>query len=413
MVSNIESPQGLKGRSSTRTIIAVSVIVASLFFVFQLSSYGLVSSIGDITRLLSTAVGKPAASRQRGEFSPASSKNAKLLQAGDITQGGLPEEVVTSEAFLRESNINTTALGDLSHGTLRPFRPHGIAVHFFLDFGTYRSSPRAFSCAGSISRAVEDAWSPPFECEWVNPNGTVTKSENVAKYRPGREFPALYDSLVVICHFGVDIGTDGKGGELFISYSYPANDPYRLPEKFLALTESPRVYQPGMFEPPFLYDIVYCGSPIFGNISPQRIREWIAYHAYMFGEKSHFIFYDAGGIHDEVQRILQPWVDKGRFSVQNVRQPMMYSGYYFHQHTIVNDCLFRSQYMANWTFFFDIDEYVYVNRSATNLTALLAEKESQDLTVMQFDQKRMSHSLCALPKDAHGDNSTRDAPNAE
>ncbi|KAD5961800.1 hypothetical protein E3N88_13273 [Mikania micrantha] len=51
-------------------------------------------------------------------------------------------------------------------------------------------------------------------------------------------------------------------------------------------------------------------------VDPQRIREWIAYHMKMFGEKSHFVIHDAGSVHPDVMAVLRPWVEKGYVTVQ-------------------------------------------------------------------------------------------------
>ncbi|KAD7478957.1 hypothetical protein E3N88_02093 [Mikania micrantha] len=44
--------------------------------------------------------------------------------------------------------------------------------------------------------------------------------------------------------------------------------------------------------------------------SPQQIREWIAYHMKIFGEKPHFVIHDAGSVHPDVTAVLRPWVEK-------------------------------------------------------------------------------------------------------
>lgn len=324
-------------------------------------------------------------------------------------QRPLNPKTVMSTVFLRESNINASKF-DLRRGEIRAYRPHGVAAHFFLQLGTYRSSPRAFSTAGSIQRSFEDWFKPRFQCEWIGSNGTAVRAKEAKKIRPAQSFKGFYDSLIIICHFDEDVGTDGLGGKLYMKYWHQV-DKYRTPETFLALVEAPSEYNASMFEPPFAYDIVYCGSPIYGDISPQRVREWVAYHTYVFGNRSHFILYDAGGFHDDVQKVLEPWVKLGRVTVQNIQQIEMYPAYYHHQHTVVNDCLMKSQFLANWTFFFDMDEYLFVE-PPHSITKLLEEKTQQDVSVIRYTGKRMSTSMCSLPK-ANVDNATRDAINSK
>ncbi|KAM1658365.1 hypothetical protein ACFXTN_042533 [Malus domestica] len=51
---------------------------------------------------------------------------------------------------------------------------------------------------------------------------------------------------------------------------------------------------------------LYCGSSLNGNLSPQRVKEWIAYHVQLFGPRSHFVIHDAGGILKSVLEVLKP-----------------------------------------------------------------------------------------------------------
>ncbi|KAL8263974.1 hypothetical protein R6Q59_022104 [Mikania micrantha] len=63
-------------------------------------------------------------------------------------------------------------------------------------------------------------------------------------------------------------------------------------------------------------EMQFKSDAIYENLSPQRIREWIAYHMKMFGEKPHFVIHDAGSVHPDVTAVLRPWVEKGYVTVQ-------------------------------------------------------------------------------------------------
>jgi hypothetical protein len=325
-----------------------------------------------------------------------------------------PGSVLSSE-FLHELNLNTTTV-DLSRNEVRPFQPHGVGTHLYVHLGTYRSSPRDFSTTGSVGKTVADYLNPEFRCTWIDANGTEVGAKEVQIHRPAAVwFEGVYDTLIIICQFERDVGVHREGGELWITYStsYHPDDHienFRPPERFLAMTEAPGDYNATAFEPPFEFDIVYCGSPIHGNVNAQRIREWLAYHAYVFGPRSHFILYDAGGFSEDVMKVVQPWMDLGRVTLQNIRQMRMYQGWERHQTTILNDCMFKSQFMANWSFFFDIDEYLVVD-PIQNLTNFLAEKAAQGVTSFHFDGRQMSTSLCAVQEGV--DNATRDAVNSK
>ncbi|KAL8246067.1 hypothetical protein R6Q59_007283 [Mikania micrantha] len=72
-----------------------------------------------------------------------------------------------------------------------------------------------------------------------------------------------------------------------------------------------------LLEPePTTNQMQFKSDAIYENLSPQRIREWIAYHMNMFGEKSHFVIHDAGNVHPDVMAVLRPWVEKGYVTVQ-------------------------------------------------------------------------------------------------
>lgn len=113
------------------------------------------------------------------------------------------------------------------------------------------------------------------------------------------------------------------------------------------------------------------------------MREWIAYHAKLFGAKSHFILYDAGGYKGDVRKVLEPWIKLGRVTLHNVRQQEIYDAYYHNQFLVVNDCLFQSRFMAKWTFFYDIDEFINVDSSTTLPMVLSSKNDSTQIIIEQ------------------------------
>jgi hypothetical protein len=121
------------------------------------------------------------------------------------------------------------------------------------------------------------------------------------------------------------------------------------------------------------------------------MREWMAYHAKFFGPRSHFVFHDAGGVHPEVRKVLEPWIRAGRVTVQDITGQEQYDGYYHNQFLIVNDCLQRYKFMANWTFFFDVDEYLYIPRGNSLRSVVI---ELSNYTQITFTQHTMSNKIC-------------------
>ena len=70
---------------------------------------------------------------------------------------------------------------------------------------------------------------------------------------------------------------------------------------------------------------------------------------------------------------------------------------------MVNDCLFRSRFMANWTFFFDIDEYMYVEPTTT-LDEVL--NENPNITQITIEQAPMAKDMCVADNTTQGEHET-------
>jgi len=302
-----------------------------------------------------------------------------LDQLPDLGVTPLPQDIV---------HINTSAM-DGSKGDLREFKPHGLATHLFIEMGAYRGSPREFSIVGLVAKPIQSFHQPPYQCEWLSKGRRASIKGKAYKNLPDWNYGKLYTVVIITCSFRQDVGVGKEGGELLLQVGY--GDQYRSPERFAVLTEKPGEYNATKFDPPYPYDYVYCGSSVYGDVSPQRMREWLAYHAYFLGERSHFMFHDAGGFHPDVWKVLDPWIKAGRVSVHNIRQQEVYDGYYHNQFLVVNDCLFRSRFLAKWTFFFDVDEYVHV-APTTTLAAVL--NANPNVTQITFEQVPISGELC-------------------
>lgn len=251
--------------------------------------------------------------------------------------------------------------GRKAFGEPRRYLPLGSAAFLFVQFGAYRYGANVFAVVGLGAKSLHKFGNPGFECAWVSSADNFTVRGWINKKSPDWGLGRQYTSLVVHCSFSSAVGADGSGGRLEFVAHHGSSDRTGLPAvSWVALKEEPTDYNGSDFREGRKHEYLYCGSPIFGSISPQRMREWIAYHAWRFGPRSHFVLYDAGGIHEGVQRILEPWVEKGFVSVLNMRQESRYDDYYYSQFLANNDCLFKAKTSARWAFFFDVDEYVHV-----------------------------------------------------
>lgn len=276
----------------------------------------------------------------------------------------------------------------------RTFQSYGNASALFVHMGSYRGGPDSFAVIGLASKPAHVYGNAGFECEWVpaaqrhNPiKGSTEKM--LPDWNMGRQ----YTVVVVNCSFQKPVGVDGRGGELVV-YAIHGEGSGRLnpaPERFVALTERQNQYAGEKFRPPYPYDFVYCGSPLFSDLNPQRIREWIAYHVRLFGPRSHFFLHDAGGVTDGVKRALRPWIRLGYVTVHDIREQEVYDGYYHNQFLVVNDCFHRTRFLSNWTFFFDVDEYLYVPPNDTLRSVM---EGFSDYTQVIFRQKPMSADIC-------------------
>ncbi|KAG7971323.1 hypothetical protein I3843_07G128600 [Carya illinoinensis] len=270
----------------------------------------------------------------------------------------------------------------------RVFQPVGNAAALFVLMGAYRGGPRTFAVVGLASKPIHVYGRPWYKCEWISNNGSSIRTV-AYKMLPDWGYGRVYTVVVVNCTFPVNPNQDNTGGKLTVN-AYYGESPKKY-EKFTALEEAPGSYDESKYHPPYEYEYLYCGSSLYGNLSAARIREWMAYHAWFFGPKSHFVFHDAGGVSPEVREALEPWVRAGRATIQDIRGQAEFDGYYYNQFLVVNDCLHRYRHSANWTFYFDVDEYIYLPNGNTLESVL---NEFSNYTQFTIEQNPMSSMLC-------------------
>ncbi|XP_047323103.1 galactan beta-1,4-galactosyltransferase GALS1-like [Impatiens glandulifera] len=291
---------------------------------------------------------------------------------------------------LSENKLISTQNQDHPH--IRSFTSYGNAAALFVHMGAYRGGPMTFSIVGLASKPLHVFGRPWYKCEWIsNYNNGTTRSIKSKAYKilPDWGYGRVYTTVVVNCTFTENPNADNLGGNLFL-YAYYTESTKRY-EKIPVLEETPGSYDESRFNPPYMYDYIYCGSPLYGNLNAARIKEWMAYHVWFFGPKSHFVLHNAGGITPEVKAVLEPWVKAGRVTVQDIRDQAEYDGYYYNQFLIVNDCLHRYRHDANWTFYFDVDEYIYLPDGNTLESVLTDFSNNTQFTI---EQNAMSTMLC-------------------
>ncbi|KAK4723264.1 hypothetical protein R3W88_026043 [Solanum pinnatisectum] len=288
----------------------------------------------------------------------------------------------------------------LENGVIkRAFNPFGSAAYNFILMSAYRGGINTFAVMGLASKPLHVYGKPSYLCEWIpNTNDSnMQKHINVTgtKILPDWGYGRVYTVLVVNCTFPIPVGDGVNGGKLLIhaTTNGGGDSKFNITDTFLALTESQQDFTNfiSTFSKPPKYDFLYCGSSLYGNLSPQRVREWLAFHVRLFGVKSHFVIHDAGGVHEGVMAVLKPWIKKGYVTLQDIRDQERFDGYYHNQFLIVNDCLHKYRFQAKWMFFFDVDEFIFVPKKSTIKSVV---DSLSDYTQFTIEQMPMSNKLC-------------------
>uniref|UniRef100_A0ACD5ZVV9 Uncharacterized protein n=1 Tax=Avena sativa TaxID=4498 RepID=A0ACD5ZVV9_AVESA len=331
------------------------------------------------------------------------SPTASATVASSLSTTTIPGAVPLSNSTVDRARPTTAARAKrtaLPHSrpldpNKRELRPYGSAAALFVQMGAYRGGPRTFAIVGLASKPAHVFSTPYFKCEWLpNPDPSSSGAPRPVRTKAYKMLPdwgygRVYTVVIVNCTFPSNPNAGNRGGKLLVHAYYSTAS--RRYERFLALEEAPGSYDEARFRPPFPYQYLYCGSSLYGNISAPRMREWLAYHAHFFGPSSHFVLHDAGGVSPEVRAVLDPWMRAGRVTLQDIKAQAEYDGYYYNQFLVVNDCLHRYRHAANWTFFFDVDEYIYLPDGRT-LEEVLGQL--QRYTQFTIEQNPMSSKLC-------------------
>ncbi|GLT94578.1 hypothetical protein SLE2022_123110 [Rubroshorea leprosula] len=301
----------------------------------------------------------------------------------------------TTNVSLLATNVSASPVTEKKYFTRKPtdpnkrtFQAYGKSAALFVQMGAYRGGARTFAVVGLASKPIHVFGRPWFKCEWISNNGSSYRAK-AYKMLPDWGYGRIYTVVVVNCTFPFNPNQENVGGRLMVN-AYYGESPRKY-EKFMALEEVPGSYNESKYHPPFQYEYLYCGSSLYGNLSADRMREWMAYHAWFFGLSSHFVLHDAGGVTAEVRAVLEPWVRAGRVTVQDIKAQAEFDGYYYNQFLVVNDCLHRYKHAANWTFYFDVDEYIYLPVGNTLESVL---NEFSDYTQFTIEQNPMSSLLC-------------------
>lgn len=163
----------------------------------------------------------------------------------------------------------------------RSFHPVGSAAYLFIHMGAYRAGPDTFAVVGLASKPLHVFANPRFRCQWLPParsrnrNHTASSlSAPASKILPDWGYGRVYTVLVLNCTFQTPVGLNASGGKLLLHASANGGGDADVDsvETLVALEEQPGSVDVSVFSAPPHYDYLYCGSPLYGNLSPQRIR---------------------------------------------------------------------------------------------------------------------------------------------
>ncbi|CAI5535535.1 unnamed protein product [Closterium sp. Naga37s-1] len=244
----------------------------------------------------------------------------------------------------------------------RSFQRHGSFG--FIKFSAYRVNASTLAVLGLASLPMHHGRRFS-SCRWHasapaaadnggvgSGGGGVTEGMLVPLYVE-EHHDYLYEAVVVLCV--LDAPSPASGGVLEAEIDGEVLFPF--------------VEQPGQsMEDPstFPNNIVFCGPPMFGAISPRALTEWLHFHRLLL-PVDHFVLYDAGGVadHADVSSAVQPWVRAGVVEVVGFEESTQYDVWSYAQALSTHDCLYGNRHGARWLLFADLDEFVEVLPPAT------------------------------------------------
>lgn len=109
---------------------------------------------------------------------------------------------------------------------------------------------------------------------------------------PGEHHDLKYEAVILNCLLRHETPSD-LNGKLYFTIDNRKVEMYK--EK---ANSFPHSLEP---KPPFKHHVTFCSPPIHSLINSKRVYEWMEYHFYLGIDYA--IFYDAGGINEEVLEV--------------------------------------------------------------------------------------------------------------
>lgn len=287
--------------------------------------------------------------------------------------------------------------------SLREFTVITLSPDFTLptsnpDFKNFRKEPALKRSCTWL--AGGNAGAPSFgSAQEMNETGRASVGNGSVEFRwIGETHGTSYDIMLIHCTFPEVVGTDKKGGILYLNVTHGLGNsaPTELAPVY---RERPETLKPSLYKFPreFQYEFAYCSGPVFTTLAANHVKQFLMYHYALLGGSVHFFIYDSHRIDGATMAVLQPLIDAGSLTIVNFRKESEYDTWYHSQDLALNDCLYRTRDLARWILSWDMDEYLLV-RPPQNLTALL--EKHKDAPWISFGKIDFALNRCAANESA-------------
>ena len=143
-------------------------------------------------------------------------------------------------------------------------------------------------------------------------------------------------------------------------------------------------------------DFAVCVSPLFGDLDPMKLVEWLELTQILGAQHINFYHYDLRVADPVIKKILEYYIDRGFLSVIDWRLdlPQETSIWYHGQLVAIQDCLYRNMATARYVASNDLDEFM-VPHTHGNWSAFMAAADDAETCGFQmqsafFDPARQS-----------------------
>lgn len=237
--------------------------------------------------------------------------------------------------------FNTIEEDDPSLWQQRSFRRH--SVYGFISYSAYRVAATRIAVLGIGALGWREARRIG-ECSWTDGDGISTTGKLSVDYME-EHHNYLYEFIMFQCSF--EDGPKESGGHLKMVVDNEVFYPFRE-EKNEMLDDPDK----------FAFNLAICGSPLFGEVVPNSVVEWLDYHRF-YTRIDHAFLYDTG-ISKALMNELKPYIDAGVVSIADLKDGYRYMAWAQNQALAMHDCLYRNRRLSKWVMYLDIDEYLEV-----------------------------------------------------